>query len=389
MKLTRYKLGELIDVRRGASLSGEYYATEGDLIRLTLGNFDYQGGGFKDNTSKNDLYFVGPVKQEFILSEGDIITPLTEQTPGLLGSTAQIPVSQKYIQSQDVALLIPDESKLNKDFCYYLLPSKIVKQQLAAGAQQTKIRHTTPDRIKDLTVFIPVLEDQRGIGKLLKSIDRKIALNREINRNLEAMLDTITDYYLSSSSILKECIRNLGTIKAGGDCPTIFKNEVSEEFKIPIYSNGINNEGLYGYTTNESKIVPARTLTIAARGTIGASFIRMTPYVPIIRLISIIPYDKGGDIWIHQMVNRMTFEKNGSVQQQLTVPEISNFNIPYPSSTEILKYESQTTPILQIIHSNKTEINKLQHLRETLLPLLMNGQVSVMPQEVNCDLSHD
>ena len=184
MKLTKCKLGELIDVRRGASLSGEYYATEGELIRLTLGNFDYQMGGFKKNTSKNDLYFIGPVKKEFILKEGDIITPLTEQTPGLLGSTAQIPISGKYIQSQDVALVIPDESKLDKDFCYYLLPSKIVKQQLAAGAQQTKIRHTTPDRIKELIVFIPELEEQRHIGKLLKAIDRKIALNREINRNL-------------------------------------------------------------------------------------------------------------------------------------------------------------------------------------------------------------
>lgn len=184
MKLTKYKLSELIDVRRGASLSGEYYATEGDLIRLTLGHFDYQGGGFKANTSKNDLYFTGPVKPEFILSEGDIITPLTEQTPGLLGSTAMIPESGKYIQSQDVALVTPDESKLDRNFCYYLLPSKIVKQQLAAGAQQTKIRHTTPDRIKDLTVFIPDLANQKAIGQLLHDIDRKVALNREINRNL-------------------------------------------------------------------------------------------------------------------------------------------------------------------------------------------------------------
>lgn len=184
MELKKYKLGELLSVRRGASLAGEYYSSEGDLMRLTLGHFDYQGGGFKDNTSKNDLFFTGSIKDEFILKEGDIITPLTEQTPGLLGSTATIPESDKYIQSQDIALIVPDETKLDRDFCYYLLPSKIVKQQLAAGAQQTKIRHTTPDRIKDLTVFIPDLENQKVIGQLLKSIDRKIALNREINRNL-------------------------------------------------------------------------------------------------------------------------------------------------------------------------------------------------------------
>lgn len=184
MQLLKYKLGELLDVSRGASLSGEFYSSEGELIRLTLGHFDYQNGGFKENTSKDNLYFVGPVKSQFILNEGDIITPLTEQTPGLLGSTAMIPESGKYIQSQDVALIRCKEDKLDSMFCYYLLPSKIVKSQLGAAAQQTKIRHTTPDRIKDVIVFIPELEEQRRIGATLYAIDKKIALNREINRNL-------------------------------------------------------------------------------------------------------------------------------------------------------------------------------------------------------------
>ena len=56
MQFTKYKLGDLIDVTRGASLSGEYYAEEGEFIRLTLGNFNQNGGGFKENTSKSDIY---------------------------------------------------------------------------------------------------------------------------------------------------------------------------------------------------------------------------------------------------------------------------------------------------------------------------------------------
>lgn len=39
MELKKYKLGEILDVTRGASLSGEFYATEGEYIRLTCGNF--------------------------------------------------------------------------------------------------------------------------------------------------------------------------------------------------------------------------------------------------------------------------------------------------------------------------------------------------------------
>ena len=47
MELKKYKLGEILDVTRGASLSGEFYATEGKYIRLTCGNFDYQNNCFK------------------------------------------------------------------------------------------------------------------------------------------------------------------------------------------------------------------------------------------------------------------------------------------------------------------------------------------------------
>ena len=80
MELKRYKLGDLVEVSRGTSLAGEYYATEGELIRLTLGNFDYQRGGFKHNTSKDNIYFSGKVKDEYILNEGDIITDMNPES---------------------------------------------------------------------------------------------------------------------------------------------------------------------------------------------------------------------------------------------------------------------------------------------------------------------
>lgn len=181
---TKYKLGELIEVTRGASLSGEFYSTTGKYVRLTCGNFDYQNNCFKKNTSKDNLYYTGEFKPEFLLKKGDIITPLTEQAIGLLGSTALIPENGKYIQSQDIAKITCDEELLDRHFAFYLIPSNLVRRQLSSGAQQTKIRHTSPDKIKDCTVWIPNLETQARIGKLLSDIDKKIALNREINRNL-------------------------------------------------------------------------------------------------------------------------------------------------------------------------------------------------------------
>ena len=184
MELKKYKLGEILDVTRGASLSGEYYATEGDYIRLTCGNFDYQNNCFKENTSKDNLYYIGEFRSEFLMKKGDIITPLTEQAIGLLGSTAIIPESGKYIQSQDVARIVCKENLLDKDFAFYLISSNVVKKQLSAVAQQTKIRHTSPDKIKDCIVWIPELNVQKLIGKLLRALDSKIELNRALNQNL-------------------------------------------------------------------------------------------------------------------------------------------------------------------------------------------------------------
>ena len=188
-------LGELMEVTRGVSLAGKYYATSGEKVRLTLANFDYSNNCFKADTSKNNIYYTQEVDDRFLLHEGDIITPLTEQTPGLLGTTARIPESGKYIQSQDVALLRPFEDKLDSDFCFYLVSSKSVREQLGAMSQQTKIRHSSPDKIKACTVFLPDIAEQKKIGRFLSTLDRKIALNRKRIATLEAMAKVIYDYW--------------------------------------------------------------------------------------------------------------------------------------------------------------------------------------------------
>ena len=104
----------------------------------------------------------------------------------MLGSTAIIPEDDKYIQSQDIAKIICNEDLLCPSFAFYLISSDTVKKQLSAAAQQTKIRHTSPDKIKDCTVWIPDLPTQEKIGRILSDIDSKIALNRAINQNLAA-----------------------------------------------------------------------------------------------------------------------------------------------------------------------------------------------------------
>ena len=79
-------------------------------------------------------------------------------------------------------------------------------------------------------------------------------------------------------------------ISAGGDRPDDCTPEKTEENQIPIFSNGIENNGLYGYTKTPSITKPA--LTVSARGTIGFACVRYEPFFPIVRLICAIPDDK-------------------------------------------------------------------------------------------------
>ncbi|MBQ7191188.1 MAG: restriction endonuclease subunit S, partial [Kiritimatiellae bacterium] len=100
-----------------------------------------------------------------------------------------------YIQSQDVGLITCNAEKLDKTFAYYLFLTRSVREQISARSQQTKIRHTSPDKISDVEVYLPDLPTQLRIAGVLGSLDEKIALNRKKIAELETLAKTIYDYW--------------------------------------------------------------------------------------------------------------------------------------------------------------------------------------------------
>lgn len=408
MQLTRYKLGEILDVTRGASLRGEYYATEGEYIRLTCGNFDYQNNCFKENMSKDNLYYVGDFKPEFLMEEGDIITPLTEQAIGLLGSTAIIQESGKYIQSQDVAKIICKEDFLDKDFAFYLISSALVKQQLSAAAQQTKIRHTSPDKIKDCTVWIPELTEQKRIGKLLRSIDRKIELNRAINQNLEAMAKQLYDYWFVQFDFpneegkpyksnggemvwnekLKREIPKYWDCQSIKDFMRIFtgKKDVSKaipgEYKFfscapePITSNEYIYDGYAILVSGNGSYT----------GRVGFYKGKFDLYQ---RTYACVLDEKSHDISFFYYTLKYLFQpifsggRHGSSIPYIVLGDLADFKFAYSNSVVKL-FVNVVKSMFDEQLLRQSEIEALAKQRDELMPLLMNGQVLV-----NSDLSDD
>ena len=421
MKLSKHKLGELIEVTRGASLSGQFYAEEGELIRLTLGNFNMNGGGFKENTSKTDLYYTGTVKDEFILNKGDIITPLTEQSLGLLGTTARIPENGKYIQSQDVALVKCKEGLLDTNFCYYLISSSIVRQQLSAGAQQTKIRHTSPDKIKDCTVWVPEFEEQKRIGRILTDIDEKITLNRQINDNLEEMAKQLYDYWFVQFDFPNEEGKPYKSSDGAMVWNEKLKREIPTFFDVKLLSEIIEvKDGTHdspkpqdnGYFLLTSKHLTERGLDYASAykiskedyesinkrskvdtndilfsmiGTIGNSyFVEETNINFAIKNMAL--FKTSAKQWFSEYLylylsscDYKHYEGNslsGSIQKFVSLRTLRDMPILYHE--DIIKvFAKEVRNIITMMVNLRKENIELTKQRDELLPLLMNGQALV------------
>ena len=263
-------------------------------------------------------------------------------------------------------------------FLFLLLTQPHITEHIASIADSAVSAYPSfnPSDISALEFEIPEMNIQTHIADIWGYYDSKIALNRQINDNLEAQLRLITSRYIfSCPNLEKKRIGEIATVKAGGDCPITFSKTRTQKCNIPIFSNGTEDRGLYGFTNKAN--IEGHSITVAARGTIGYCERRLMPFVPIIRLLTITPREDGAYIYLHQVIRGMKFKKNGSVQQQLTVPEISFIEIPYPHSSVLREYNKVASPIVEMIERNISENEILTKQRDELLPLLMNGQATV------------
>lgn len=154
-------LGDLIDVKHGFAFPGKHIHEEpmGDVL-LTPGNFEI-GGGFKADKFK---YYDGPVPEEFVLREGDLLIAMTDlskqsDTLGFPAFVALRSDGRRYLHNQRLGkVVIKDEAALDRRYLHYLLCSEEYRYEVLASATGTTVKHTSPDRIKRFleTMLSPV-----------------------------------------------------------------------------------------------------------------------------------------------------------------------------------------------------------------------------------------
>jgi type I restriction enzyme S subunit len=172
---------------------------------------------------------------------------------------------------------------------------------------------------------------------------------------------------------------DIGEIFAGGDKPKTFSKTKDKYHTVPIYSNGVENKGLYGFTNKARVYNPA--ITLSARGTIGHVEYRKKPYLPIIRLISFVPYNEEylNCIFYFLQSEKLIEKGDGSSIPQLTVPKLKPKLIPLPPLEEqsrIAAKIAQLFALLRKVESSTQQYAKLQALlKSKVLDLAMRGKL--------------
>ena len=404
----RYKLGDLLRVKHGWAFKGEFFSETGIQSILTPGNF-YESGGFKANTSK-DRFYIGEYPKEYLCSKGDLIVAMTEQAAGLLGSTAIVPEDNRYLHNQRIGLISCNEY-LNKDFAYYLFMTQTVRQQISRSASGTKVKHTSPEKIYEVQVYIPKIQTQRNIAKILTTLDQKIQTNNQINQELEAMAKTLYDYwfvqfdfpdqngkpYKSSGGKMVyhpelkreipegwgvENLFDIADVQYGYPFSTDYFNGTGEGVPVIRIRDILGND-ITNYSTEEVEDkykINVGDVLIGMDGNFHMNYwIKEDCYLNqrVVKVNS----DKLPNMVLKYQIEPFIKLREKSVSRttvgHLSDKDLKAINVILPKDKYLSSIFEKFESILENIIINQQQNQELTQLRDWLLPMLMNGQVKV------------
>lgn len=290
--------------------------------------------------------------------------------------------------NQGFKSVVPNE---NTDplFLFYLL--KYNKDKIEGMGSGTTFKEVSGNTMKNIVVNVPTDKGvQEKIASILGSIDDKIEENEQINKNLEQQAQSIFKSWFVNFEPFDSkkpdnwtisTLGNVSIMSAGGDKPQNVSPIKTALYQYPIFSNGLSDEGLYGFTDKPK--ISEESVTVSARGTIGFVCLRHIPYVPIVRLVTLIPKTEIISAkYLYLWLKHLHITGTGTTQQQLTVPDFQKTEILVPSQKIVTLFTATVEPIFEKIWANQNENEKLSSLRDTLLPKLMSGELDVSDIEI-------
>lgn len=306
--------------------------------------------------------------------------------------------------SNDIYVLRSNENYDSK-FLYYVLSSDDFFSYVMANAKGTKMPRGDKKAIQNYKVPNFSIDKQKKISSFLGEIDRKIEINKKLNKNLQKQINIL----FKSFFINFEFYDGKYQETLFGEIPIkwniiLFKdilnerNEKSTNQDIPMYS--VTLDGIQPRADIYKKKITAKTTKfkiihkydlIFGMPNSGYQYGIMYDEIggvssayPVFEINGIQP--RYVDLFIKNISNYFNdIVKSGSrMGQGIDKKVLLSKEIYVPPNEHLDKYYSIESKLLDLINHNLTEINNLTKLRDTLLPKLMSGEIDV--SKINCDL---
>lgn len=400
--LKEYKLGDICTkIGSGATPKGgkESYLEDGEFALVRSQNvldfsFSYDGLAYINKQQASRLNNVA-------LEEGDVLLNITGDS---VARVCQVP--NKILPArvnQHVAILRPHKEKVdNKYLKYYLLNPAFKNFMLGLSSVGGTRNALTKLMIEDFRLNLPEISIQKRVASILSSIDDKIELNRQTNQTLEIIAQAIFKEWfvdfrfpgatgeMQNSELGKipkgwrvGKLSDIMNIQMGQSPPgssynqnkdgiVFFQGKAEFGFRFPVIDK---------YTTEPKRFANKFDTLLSVRAPVGT--INMaTEECCIGRGLAALRGKNNEISFTFYLLNSLqsqfdVFEGSGTVFGAINKSQLENLKVIVPPSKLIEFYEKKVNSIDDLLYNIEQEIKTLTQLRDSLLPKLMKGEMSI------------
>ena len=382
---------------------------------------DWSGSGYRA-ISANNVKFTGLFKLDSVnfaseelykkwmkdeIQKGDLL--LTSEAPS--GQVMYWDSDEKIVLSQRLFALRASSTVYNKYLKYYL-QSSVGQKEIFKNNSGSTVFGISAKTFQNISIRYPAYSNQIRIGDFLYSIDRKIELNNKINAELEAIAKTLYDYwfvqfdfpdangkpYKSSGGVmvynptLKRDTPEGWTIKTLSQIANITMGQSPEGESYnevgngAVFFQGSTDFGWLFPTTRKFTTAPARIakkgdILLSVRAPVGDMNIAKVDCC-IGRGLAALNSKTGSDgflFYVMKYFKQIFDRKNsaGTTFGSITKDDLHSLELVYPDAVTLQKYDAIVTKYNKMIFQRSLENEQLVSLRDWLLPMLMNGQVTI------------
>lgn len=323
------------------------------------------------------------------------ITPCLEN-----GKTAFVDILGKdevAFGSTEFIVMRAREGISDPQFIYYLATSpwfrNIAIKSMVGSSGRQRVQQSVLD---DLVLNVPPLEEQKKITSFFCVLDQKIALNNEINDNLEQQVQAyFQELFVDNAdpAWTLGTISDLGTV-VGGSTPSKSKPEYYTEDgiawitpkdlsinKAKFISHGENDITELGLKNSSASIMPEGTVLFSSRAPIGYIAIASGEVTTNQGFKSVVPKPEIGTAYAYCFLkhNLPVIEgmASGSTFKEVSGSTMKNVPAVIPDTETLTCFNDFCAPIFAHQRILEEQNQSLAALRDSLLPKLMSGEIDV------------